>query len=32
MDGTILHQWQSRHLPLGILSEEAFSSEAEVFH
>ena len=32
MDGTILHQWQSRNLPLGILDEEAFSSKSEVFH
>ena len=32
MDGTILHEWQSRNLPLGILDESAFSSEVEVFH
>ena len=32
LDGTILHQWQSRNLPLGILNDEAFSSEVEIFH
>jgi two-component sensor histidine kinase len=32
LDGTILHKWQSRNLPLGILKEVAFSSEVEVFH
>ena len=31
-DGTILHEWKSRNLPLGILGEETFSSEVEVFH
>lgn len=29
--GEILHQWESRHLPLGILSKEDFNGEAEVF-
>lgn len=32
MDGTVLHQWQSRNLPLGILNDEEFSSKAESFH
>jgi hypothetical protein len=32
MDGTILHQWQSRNLPLGILNDGVFSSDAEVVH
>jgi serine phosphatase RsbU (regulator of sigma subunit)/two-component sensor histidine kinase len=32
LDGTILHKWQSRNLPLGILKEVAFSSEVEIFH
>ena len=31
-DGVILHNWLSRNLPLGILGEEEFSSEIEVFH
>ncbi|MFZ2163251.1 MAG: SpoIIE family protein phosphatase [Sideroxyarcus sp.] len=31
-DGAILHQWPSRNLPLGILDDEEFSSEAEVVH
>lgn len=31
-DGTILHEWKSRNLPLGILNQDVFSSEAEVFH
>ena len=30
-DGTILYQWQSRNLPLGILQKDAFSSEVEIF-
>lgn len=32
MNGQILHQWRSRNPPLGILGEESFSSEVEVFH
>ncbi len=28
-DGSILHRWKSRNLPLGILDESAFSSEVE---
>lgn len=32
MDGTILHKWRSRNLPLGILNDKVFSSEVEVFH
>lgn len=31
MDGTILHKWPSRNLPLGILNDEAFSSELDTF-
>ena len=31
-DGVILHNWLSRNLPVGILGEEEFSSEIEVFH
>lgn len=31
-DGTILHKWPSRNLPLGILGDDVFSSEVEVFH
>jgi serine phosphatase RsbU (regulator of sigma subunit)/anti-sigma regulatory factor (Ser/Thr protein kinase) len=31
-DGTVLHQWRSRHLPLGILDERSFSSEVEAIH
>ncbi len=30
LDGTILHKWQSRNLPLGILDEKSFASEVEV--
>ena len=30
--GAILHEWQSKHLPLGILGAEAFVSDVEVFH
>lgn len=30
-DGTILHEWRSCNLPLGILGEEEFSSDVEVF-
>lgn len=32
VEGTVLHEWRSRHLPLGILGEEGFSSEVETFH
>lgn len=31
-DGTVLHEWPSYNLPLGILDDETFSSEVEVFH
>lgn len=31
-DGAVLHQWRSRHLPLGILDERNFSSEVEAIH
>ena len=31
-DGAILHKWPSRNLPLGILGEDEFSSEIEVFN
>jgi serine phosphatase RsbU (regulator of sigma subunit)/anti-sigma regulatory factor (Ser/Thr protein kinase) len=31
-EGEVLHEWRSRHLPLGILGEEGFSPEVEVFH
>ena len=30
--GEVLHQWRSRHLPLGILDEDGFSAEVESFH
>ncbi|MDP2143624.1 MAG: SpoIIE family protein phosphatase [Gallionella sp.] len=32
IEGEVLHEWRSRHLPLGILGEEGFSSEVEAFH
>jgi serine phosphatase RsbU (regulator of sigma subunit)/anti-sigma regulatory factor (Ser/Thr protein kinase) len=32
MDGAILHKWPSHHLPLGILNDEAFVSDVEIFH
>lgn len=32
MNGEVLHQWRSRNLPLGILGEEAFCAEVEVYH
>lgn len=30
--GTILHEWKSRHVPLGMLSEDEFLPEVEAFH
>ncbi|OGS90147.1 MAG: hypothetical protein A2061_05635 [Gallionellales bacterium GWA2_59_43] len=30
--GEVLHEWRSHNLPLGILGEDGFSSEVEVFH
>lgn len=32
IDGAVLHKWPSYNLPLGILSNETFSLEVEVFH
>lgn len=31
-DGSQLHRWRSRNLPLGLLDKQSFSSEVEVFH
>lgn len=31
-EGTILHKWQSRNLPLGILDDALFSSKVEIFN
>lgn len=30
--GTVLHRWESRHLPLGILHKEQFESHTESFN
>lgn len=29
--GQILHRWESKHLPLGILNKEEFNAETEIF-
>ena len=31
-DGRIQHQWPSRNLPLGILGDDLFSADVEIFH
>ncbi len=31
-DGAILNEWESRNLPLGILSEDEFFPEEKIFH
>lgn len=31
-EGKFLHNWSSRHLPLGILDSKQFSAKPEIFH